>query len=64
MLSRQACDRNMEMHNGNWKKTSQKCREIRGKVLGIIGYGHVGSQLGILAEVNILYNLTYIRHVE
>ena len=49
-LSRQLGDRNIEMHNNKWNKTSKNCHEIRGKTLGIIGYGHIGSQLGVLAE--------------
>ena len=49
-LARQLGDRSNEMHNGTWKKVSQGCNEIRGKTLGIIGYGHIGSQLSVLAE--------------
>lgn len=49
-LSRQVGDRSMEMHNGVWNKVSAKCWEIRGKTLGIIGYGHIGAQLSVLAE--------------
>eukprot|EP00124_Ichthyophonus_hoferi_P000110 Ihof_evm30s3 gene=Ihof_evmTU30s3 len=49
-LARQLGDRNRELHNGNWQKISKNCLEIRGKVLGIIGYGHIGSQLSVLAE--------------
>lgn len=49
-LARQTGDRNMEMHNGVWKKTARGCLEIRGKTLGIVGYGHIGSQLSVLAE--------------
>ena len=40
----------MEMHNGVWNKVSKGCWEIRGKTLGIVGYGHIGSQLSALAE--------------
>lgn len=40
----------MEMHQGVWNKLSKGCWEIRGKVLGIVGYGHIGSQLSVLAE--------------
>ena len=50
-LSRQLCDRSMEMHNGVWNKVFKGCWEIRGKTLGIVGYGHIGSQLSVLAEV-------------
>ena len=49
-LARQIGDRSMEMHNGTWNKVSNKCWEIRGKTLGIVGYGHIGSQLSVLAE--------------
>lgn len=49
-LARQLGDRSIEMHTGTWNKVSSKCWEIRGKTLGIIGYGHIGSQLSVLAE--------------
>ncbi|GAQ09032.1 D-3-phosphoglycerate dehydrogenase 1 [Aspergillus lentulus] len=49
-LARQLGDRSMEMHGGTWNKVSAKCWEIRGKTLGIIGYGHIGAQLSVLAE--------------
>ena len=58
-LSRQTYQRNMEMHNNYWNKTSNNCFEIRGKTLGIIGYGHVGSQVGTLAEIigmNVIFH--------
>ncbi|CAO3624943.1 unnamed protein product [Cunninghamella echinulata] len=38
------------MHDGMWNKVSKNCFEIRGKVLGIVGYGHIGAQLSVLAE--------------
>ncbi|KAF2106808.1 D-3-phosphoglycerate dehydrogenase [Lophiotrema nucula] len=49
-LARQLSDRSMELHNGTWNKVSKGCWEIRGKTLGIVGYGHIGSQLSVLAE--------------
>ncbi|KAK0513001.1 hypothetical protein JMJ35_005018 [Cladonia borealis] len=49
-LARQLGDRSNEMHRGTWNKVSNGCWEIRGKTLGIIGYGHIGSQLSVLAE--------------
>jgi len=49
-LARQLGDRSMEMHNGTWNKVSNKCWEIRGKTLGIIGYGHIGAQLSVMTE--------------
>lgn len=50
VLARQLGDRSMELHRGTWNKVSSKCWEIRGKTLGIIGYGHIGAQLSVLAE--------------
>lgn len=49
-LSRQLGDRSAEVHAGKWRKVSDGCHEVRGKTLGIIGYGHIGQQLGVLAE--------------
>jgi D-3-phosphoglycerate dehydrogenase len=49
-LARQLGDRSAEAHRGIWKKVSAGCYEIRGKTLGIVGYGHIGSQVGVLAE--------------
>jgi D-3-phosphoglycerate dehydrogenase len=50
MLSRQLGDRSREVHSGQWRKTADDAYEVRGKTLGIIGYGHIGSQLGVMAE--------------
>ncbi|WOO78805.1 D-3-phosphoglycerate dehydrogenase 2 [Vanrija pseudolonga] len=49
-LSRQLIDRASELRAGIWNKVSKGCWEIRGKTLGIVGYGHIGSQLSVLAE--------------
>ena len=49
-LARQLFDRASEMRAGTWNKLSKGCWEIRGKTIGIIGYGHIGSQLSVLAE--------------
>ena len=49
-LSRQLFQRAYEMRTGIWNKQSKGCWEIRGKTLGIVGYGHIGSQLSVLAE--------------
>lgn len=49
-LARQLFDRANEMRAGTWNKLSKGCWEIRGKTIGIIGYGHIGSQLSVLAE--------------
>jgi D-3-phosphoglycerate dehydrogenase len=49
-LARQLGDRSREVHAGRWRKISAGCFEVRGKTLGIVGYGHIGSQVGVLAE--------------
>jgi len=49
-LSRKLADRSQQMHKGVWNKSADGSNELRGKTLGIIGYGHIGSQLSILAE--------------
>ena len=49
-LSRQLFDRARELRDGVWNKVSKNCWEVRGKTLGIVGYGHIGSQLSVLAE--------------
>ena len=38
------------MREGIFNKVSKGCWEVRGKTLGIVGYGHIGSQLSVLAE--------------
>ena len=43
-LARQLGDRSAEMHAGTWRKVSRGCYEVRGTTLGIVGYGHIGSQ--------------------
>lgn len=49
-LSRQLGDVNSAAHRGEWLKSAKGSREVRGKTLGIVGYGHIGSQVSILAE--------------
>ena len=50
VLARQLGDRSREVHEGRWRKVAVGCHEVRGKTLGIIGYGHIGRQVGVLAE--------------
>lgn len=50
MLMRGVPDKNTDMHVGKWSKTATNSYEIRGKKLGIIGYGNIGAQLSVLAE--------------
>mmetsp|Transcript_73595 Transcript_73595/g.213184 ORF Transcript_73595/g.213184 Transcript_73595/m.213184 type:complete len:426 (+) Transcript_73595:81-1358(+) len=49
-LSRKVGDCTAAMHRGAWFKLASGCFEIRGKTLGLIGYGHIGSQVSVLAE--------------
>jgi D-3-phosphoglycerate dehydrogenase / 2-oxoglutarate reductase len=50
MLSRHLGDRVREVHAGTWRKVAIGSHEVRGHTLGIVGYGHIGSQVGVLAE--------------
>ena len=50
MLMRGIPDKSNDMHQGIWSKTASNSNEIRGKKLGIMGYGNIGSQLSVLAE--------------
>ena len=50
MLTRSIFPRSTEIHAGSWQKTAAGSREVRGKNLGIVGYGNIGKQLSILAE--------------
>jgi D-3-phosphoglycerate dehydrogenase len=50
MLFRGIPERSWGAHEGDWDKSVKGAREIRGKTLGIVGYGHIGSQLSVMAE--------------
>jgi D-3-phosphoglycerate dehydrogenase len=50
MLLRKVTDRSISAHAGGWDKSANGSFEVRGKVLGIVGYGNIGSQLSTLAE--------------
>ena len=57
-LSRQLGDVNSAAHRGEWLKSAKGAREVRGKTLGLVGYGHIGSQVSVLAEglgLRVLY---------
>lgn len=57
-LSRRLSYVSMLAHQGQWLKSADNSYEVRGKNLGIIGYGHIGSQLSVLAEamgINVFY---------
>src|SRR5690242_1660399 len=49
-LTRRLTEKNDLMHNGVWDKSADGAHEVRGRTLGIIGYGNIGSQLSVLAE--------------
>ncbi|MEQ8927134.1 MAG: phosphoglycerate dehydrogenase [Fulvivirga sp.] len=58
VLMRKLFERSAAMHAGQWDKSAKGSFEIRGKSLGIIGYGNIGAQLSVLAEslgLNVLY---------
>ena len=50
MLFRRIFPRSVSAHGGGWDKSADGSREVRGKTLGIVGYGNIGSQLSNLAE--------------
>jgi D-3-phosphoglycerate dehydrogenase len=50
MLLRRIPERSTAAHGGRWMKDAVRSFEARGKVLGIVGYGHIGSQVSVLAE--------------
>jgi D-3-phosphoglycerate dehydrogenase len=50
MLMRGSFQKSMAAHNGRWLKSASGSNEVRGKTLGIVGYGNIGSQLSMLAE--------------
>jgi D-3-phosphoglycerate dehydrogenase / 2-oxoglutarate reductase len=59
MLSRRFGDRVREMHKGVWTKSAAGSREVRGKTVGIVGYGHIGRQIGVLAEAMGMHVVFY-----
>ena len=50
LLLRGVPAKSMAMHRGEWQKTAKSSYEVRGKTLGVVGYGNIGAQLGVLAE--------------
>jgi D-3-phosphoglycerate dehydrogenase len=51
MLLRRVPDKDKAAHNGLWAKDSKNSYELRGKTMGIIGYGNIGMQVSVMAEV-------------
>lgn len=58
LLMRNLPDKIYDMHQGKWNKSASGSFEVRGKTLGIVGYGKIGSQLSVLAE-SIGLNVQY-----
>lgn len=50
VLMRRVVEKNYGAHSGRWLKDAHHCFEVRGKTLGIVGYGHIGSQVSVMAE--------------
>jgi D-3-phosphoglycerate dehydrogenase len=50
LLMRRIPEKNAQCHRGGWSKSASGSFELRDKVLGIVGYGHIGTQLGVMAE--------------
>ncbi|MGH7451827.1 MAG: phosphoglycerate dehydrogenase, partial [bacterium] len=50
MLLRRVFEKSQKLHQKKWDKNAEGSHEVRGKTLGIVGYGHIGSQVSILAE--------------
>ncbi|HEX7324907.1 MAG TPA: phosphoglycerate dehydrogenase, partial [Rhodanobacteraceae bacterium] len=59
LLMRGTPERNARCHRGEWAKSADGSFEVRGKTLGIVGYGHIGTQVGVLAEalgMHVIYH--------
>ncbi len=59
LLLRRVYEKSVAAHSGKWLKDHRGCHEIRGKTIGIIGYGHIGSQVSVMAEslgMHVLYH--------
>ena len=59
MLMRGVPEKNAVVHRGGWNKSAKDSYEVRGKTMGIVGYGSIGSQLSVLAEslgMNVIYH--------
>jgi D-3-phosphoglycerate dehydrogenase len=58
-LHRSLTEKSAKLHRGEWDKSAEGSHEVRGRTLGIVGYGHIGSQVSVLAEalgMRVLYH--------
>ncbi|MHC5113789.1 MAG: phosphoglycerate dehydrogenase [Planctomycetota bacterium] len=58
-LHRRLFDKSMGLHRGEWDKSAQNAHEVRGRTIGIVGYGHIGSQVSVLAEALGMHVIYY-----
>lgn len=58
-MARRLTDKNASLHGGSWDKSAKGSHEVRGRTLGIVGYGNIGSQLSVLAEALGMYVVFY-----
>jgi D-3-phosphoglycerate dehydrogenase len=49
-LARRLGDKSQKLHRGEWDKSLSGAHEVRGRTIGLVGYGHIGQQVGLLAE--------------
>ena len=59
MLMRGIPQKSAQCHRGGWSKSASGSHEVRGKTLGIVGYGHIGTQIGVMAEalgMHVIYH--------
>ena len=59
VLARRLAEKNQRMHDGIWDKSAKGSHEVRGRTLGIVGYGNIGTQLSNLAEAMGMYVIFY-----
>lgn len=59
ILLRGVFDKSVAAHQGKWLKTATNSHELRGRTIGIVGYGHIGSQVSVLAEA---FGMTVVYH--
>lgn len=58
MLLRRVPERSIKAHQGEWLKDAERSYELRGKTIGIVGYGHIGTQVSVMSEsmgLNVIY---------